>query len=122
MNQDKVSAQLATLRKRITELENELVEFRAGRLVVSDSGSVVVNDMATENSMLKTENDKLVQTVSTVGFIALCYDAHCILIIFDICLSTRDCPFLLSSLVIFCEQFLSMKLFISKICFEFQSY
>lgn len=58
VNQDKASAQLASLRKRIAELEGELAEFRAGRLVVSDEGSVVINDLATENSMLKTENDK----------------------------------------------------------------
>ena len=46
------------LRKRIQDLEFELQEFHAGRLVVSDEGSVVQNDLANENTMLKTENDK----------------------------------------------------------------
>lgn len=59
VNQDKTSAQLSMLRKRIQDLEFELQEFHAGRLVVSDEGSVVQNDLANENTMLKTENDKL---------------------------------------------------------------
>ena len=58
VNQDKASAQLTVLRKRIDQLESELTEFKAGRLVVSESGSVVLNDMTNENTMLKTENDK----------------------------------------------------------------
>ena len=60
MNQDKTSQQLAALRSRIQELELELQEFKSGRVVVSDSGSVVMNDMATEITMLRTENDKYV--------------------------------------------------------------
>ena len=58
VNQDKTSQQLAALRARIQELELELQEFKSGRVVVSESGSVVMNDMATEITMLRTENDK----------------------------------------------------------------
>ena len=58
LNQDKASLQLATLRARIQELEVELQEFKSGRVVVNDDGSVAVNDMATEITMLRTENDK----------------------------------------------------------------
>ena len=58
MNQDKGSAQLAALRSRIQELELEVQEFRSGRMVVSEEGSVVMNDMASEITMLRTENDK----------------------------------------------------------------
>lgn len=58
LNQDKASLQLATLRARITELELELHEFKSGRTVVSEDGSVVVNDMTTEITMLRTENNK----------------------------------------------------------------
>ena len=46
------------LRARIQQLEVELQEFRSGRMVVSGDGSVVMNDMANENTMLRTENDK----------------------------------------------------------------
>lgn len=59
VNQDKMSQQLSTFRSRIQELELELQEFKSGRLVVSEDGSVVVNDMANEITMLRTENDKL---------------------------------------------------------------
>ncbi|XP_064385434.1 kinesin-like protein KIF21A [Halichondria panicea] len=59
LNQDKASLQLANLRSRISELEVELTEFKSGRTIVSEDGSVVVNDMATEITMLRTENDKL---------------------------------------------------------------
>ena len=58
VNQDKTSQQLAMLRARIQQLEVELQEFRSGRMVVSGDGSVVMNDMANENTMLRTENDK----------------------------------------------------------------
>lgn len=58
LNQDKASLQLAGLRARIQELEVELQEFRSGRMVVSEDGSVVVNDMSTEITMLRAENDK----------------------------------------------------------------
>lgn len=58
VNQDKASQQLAALRAHIQQLEVELQEFRSGRMVVSESGSVVMNDMASENTMLRTENDK----------------------------------------------------------------
>lgn len=64
MNQDKTSQQLAALRARIQELEVELQEFRSGRIVVSQDGSVVMNDMANEITMLRTENDKSVITAS----------------------------------------------------------
>ncbi len=46
------------MRKQIIDLENQLSEFRSGRLVVSNSGSVVANDLSNENAMLKTDNDK----------------------------------------------------------------
>ena len=58
VNQDKTSQQLAALRAHIQELELELQEFKSGRVVVSEDGSVVMNDMATEITMLRTENDK----------------------------------------------------------------
>lgn len=58
MNQDKMSQQLTALRLKIQQLEMELQEFRSGRMVVSDDGSVVMNDMANEITMLRTENDK----------------------------------------------------------------
>ena len=60
MNQDKASQQLAMLRSKIQELELELQEFKSGRMVVSEDGSVVINDMANEITMLRTENDKCV--------------------------------------------------------------
>ena len=60
MNQDKTSQQLAMLRSKIQQLELELQEFKSGRMVVSEDGSVVVNDMASEITMLRTENDKCV--------------------------------------------------------------
>ena len=60
VNQDKTSQQLAALRAKIQILEVELQEFRSGRVVVSEDGSVVMNDMATEITMLRTENDKSV--------------------------------------------------------------
>ena len=60
MNQDKTSQQLAMLRSKIQELELELQEFKSGRMVVSEDGSVVINDMANEITMLRTENDKYV--------------------------------------------------------------
>ena len=65
MNQDKTSQQLAMLRSKIQELELELQEFKSGRMVVSEDGSVVVNDMANEITMLRTENDKYVPDTAT---------------------------------------------------------
>ena len=65
MNQDKTSQQLAMLRSKIQELELELQEFKSGRMVVSEDGSVVVNDMANEITMLRTENDKYVPDAAT---------------------------------------------------------
>ena len=58
VNQDKTSQQLAMMRTRIQELEPELQEFKSGRMVVSEDGLLVVNDMANEITMLRTENDK----------------------------------------------------------------
>ena len=58
VNQDKASAQMAALRARVQELEVELQEFKAGRLVVSDSGNVVLSDLSSEVTMLKADNDK----------------------------------------------------------------
>lgn len=55
-----MSQQLASLRARIQQLEFELQEFKSGRTVVSEDGSVVINDMASEITMLRTENDKYV--------------------------------------------------------------
>lgn len=66
MNQDKTSQQLAMLRSKIQELELELQEFKSGRMVVSEDGSVVVNDMANEITMLRTENDKYVLDMATL--------------------------------------------------------
>ena len=58
VNQDKASAQLSALRKRIQELELELLEFKSGHRVVGEDGSIVLNDMANECVMLKADNDK----------------------------------------------------------------
>ena len=58
VNQDKMSQQLTSLRSKIQQLEVELQEFKSGRKVVSEDGSVAVNDMANEITMLRTENDK----------------------------------------------------------------
>lgn len=55
-----MSQQLSAFRSRIQELELELQEFKSGRMIVSEDGSVVVNDMANEITMLRTENDKCV--------------------------------------------------------------
>lgn len=55
-----MSQQLSAFRSRIQELELELQEFKSGRKVVSEDGSVVINDMAYEITMLRTENDKCV--------------------------------------------------------------
>ena len=49
---------MAALHRRIQELELQVQEFQSGRLVVTESGSVVINDLANENTMLKAENDK----------------------------------------------------------------
>lgn len=64
VNQDKSSAQISALHKRIQELELEIQEFRSGRLVVTDDGSVVLNDLSSENTLLKAENDKSVYCLS----------------------------------------------------------
>ena len=58
VNQDKASAQLAAMRKRVEELEMELQEFRSGRMTTGEDGNIVLNDLAAENMMLKAENDK----------------------------------------------------------------
>ena len=58
VNQDKASAQLAALRAQVQELELELQEFKSGRLVVSNTGSVVLHDLSSEVTMLKADNDK----------------------------------------------------------------
>lgn len=58
MNQDKASAQLAALRTQVQQLELELQEFRSGRLVVNESGSVVLNDLTSEVTLLRADNDK----------------------------------------------------------------
>ncbi len=55
-----MSQQLSALRSRIQELEIELQEFRSGRMVVSEDGSVAMNDMASECTLLRMENDKYV--------------------------------------------------------------
>ncbi len=60
VNQDKTSQQLGALRAKIQELEVELQEFRSGRVVISEDGSLVMNDMANEITMLRTDNDKSV--------------------------------------------------------------
>lgn len=54
---------MATLHKRIQELELQVQEFQSGRLVVTESGSVVVNDLANESTLLRAENDKLVHVI-----------------------------------------------------------
>ncbi|CAI8031369.1 Kinesin-like protein KIF21B, partial [Geodia barretti] len=59
VNQDKTSQQLAQFRSRILKLESELQEFHSGRKIVSEDGSVVMNDIASEVTMLRAENDKL---------------------------------------------------------------
>ena len=58
MNQDQNSQQLSLLRNRIRQLELELSEFKSGRMVVSEDGSLMYNDMVTECTMLRADNDK----------------------------------------------------------------
>ena len=48
-----MSQQLTILRSRIQELEVELQEFKSGRMVVNEDGSVAINDMANENNYVK---------------------------------------------------------------------
>jgi kinesin family protein 4/21/27 len=59
VNQDQNSQQLSLLRNRIRQLELELSEFKSGRMVVSEDGSLMYNDMVTECTMLRADNDKL---------------------------------------------------------------
>ena len=58
MNQDQNSQQLSLLRNRIRELELELSEFKSGRVMVTEEGNMMYNDMITENTMLRADNDK----------------------------------------------------------------
>ena len=71
VNQDKNSVQMAALHRRIQELELQVQEFQSGRLVVTESGSVVINDLANENTMLKAENDKLASILQIFSFCSI---------------------------------------------------
>ena len=49
---------MAALHKwRIQDLELQVQEFQSDRLVVTESGSVAIIDLANENTSLKVEND-----------------------------------------------------------------
>ncbi|XP_071100198.1 kinesin-like protein KIF21A isoform X1 [Haliotis cracherodii] len=65
-NQDKASKQMAALRAEIAMLQQELVDYKAGKLVVTD-GVASMSDMHHENNMLLMENDKLRQRVKALN-------------------------------------------------------
>ncbi|KXJ16022.1 Kinesin-like protein KIF21B [Exaiptasia diaphana] len=56
VNQDKASKQISLLRSEIQKLTMELVEFRQGKRVSNCEGET---DVAVENNLLKSENEKL---------------------------------------------------------------
>ncbi|KAL2091131.1 hypothetical protein ACEWY4_013394 [Coilia grayii] len=59
VNQDKTSQQISALRAEIARLQMELMEYKAGKRVVSEDGSEGFSDLFQENSMLTRENDTL---------------------------------------------------------------
>jgi kinesin family protein 4/21/27 len=66
VNQDKNSAQIAALNKRIQELELQIQEFTSGRVVMTGDGGLGVSDLANENVLLKAENERLVLRIKSM--------------------------------------------------------
>lgn len=58
-NQDKSSQTISLLRKQIEQLEIELQEYRQGKRIVNEDGSVQINDMYHENNLLQAEINNL---------------------------------------------------------------
>lgn len=58
-NQDKSSQTISLLRKQIEQLELELQEYRQGKRIVNEDGTVQINDMYHENNLLQTEINNL---------------------------------------------------------------
>jgi kinesin family protein 4/21/27 len=59
VNQDKASQVIMQLRQKIQQLQVELNEFKQGKLLAGKNGAVIMNDLHHENTMLKSESDKL---------------------------------------------------------------
>ncbi|XP_046546035.1 kinesin-like protein KIF21A isoform X4 [Haliotis rubra] len=66
-NQDKASKQMAALRTEIATLQQELIDYKAGKLVVGSDGVGSMSDLHHENNMLLMENDKLRQRVKALN-------------------------------------------------------
>uniref|UniRef100_A0A914YUP4 Kinesin-like protein n=1 Tax=Panagrolaimus superbus TaxID=310955 RepID=A0A914YUP4_9BILA len=58
-NQDKSSRLIADLRRKIAELETELLEFKSGKKAYNDDGAIVSTDADIENAALLAEVNKL---------------------------------------------------------------
>ena len=58
-NQDKSSQTISMLRKQNEQLELELQEYRQGKRIVNEDGTVQINDMYHENNLLQTEINNL---------------------------------------------------------------
>ncbi|KAK4336765.1 hypothetical protein RND71_044067 [Anisodus tanguticus] len=58
-NQDKSSQTISLLRKQIEQLELELQEYRQGKRIVNEDGTVQINDMYHENNLLQSEINNL---------------------------------------------------------------
>lgn len=58
-NQDKSSQTISILRKQIEQLEIELQEYRQGKRIINEDGSIQINDMYHENNLLQTEINNL---------------------------------------------------------------
>ncbi|XP_067654279.1 kinesin-like protein KIF21A isoform X2 [Haliotis asinina] len=66
-NQDKASKQMAALRAEIANLQQELIDYKAGKFVVGSDGVSSMSDLHHENNMLLMENDKLRQRVKALN-------------------------------------------------------
>uniref|UniRef100_A0AC34GR89 Kinesin-like protein n=1 Tax=Panagrolaimus sp. ES5 TaxID=591445 RepID=A0AC34GR89_9BILA len=58
-NQDKSSRLIADLRRKIAELETELLEFKSGKKAINNEGTIVSTDADIENAALLAEVNKL---------------------------------------------------------------
>jgi hypothetical protein len=59
INQDKSSKTIAQLKQQIAQLQLELVEYKQGKRMVKEDGTVMINDMFYENNMLQSEVNNL---------------------------------------------------------------
>ncbi|XP_065428716.1 kinesin-like protein KIF21B [Chrysemys picta bellii] len=59
VNQDKTSQQISALRAKITCLQMELMEYKAGKRVIGEDGTDGYSDLFQENTMLQKENATL---------------------------------------------------------------